>query len=175
MKLITKETFKKIFAVYEDRYGRQFVRVSFRNNTIYLNLGHLYASIGIFIETISKIGFVNCTIPNYNDKFRLKILPEYTESIKNLFDLAISDDKANVEVAYQIFQNIREYAILETPEPIVEVPKPIETPPEKVDFSKYKLGNVEYSEEERNNLISKKHYKKIKKTHKTQINIFATN
>ena len=171
MKLITKKTFNQIFATYYNRQGKKlFVRVNFHCGIMYVNLGHLYRARQDFEDKILKIGF-----HHWGVFFRLQILPEYQESVKNLFDLAISDDKANVALAYQIFQNIREYAILEAPEPILEIPKLIEVPPEKADFSKYQLGNVEYSEEERNNLISKSITKKIKKTHKTQINLFSIN
>lgn len=176
MKLITKKTFNQIFAIYDRdrRIKRKFVRVKFLETAsiIRVNLGHLYTSAPEFAEKILKIGFVSRTLDPY--AFDLKILPEYAESIKNLFDLAISTNRDNVALAYQIFQNIRQYAIVEVPKPVVEVPKPIEVPPEIVDFSKYQLGNVEYSEEERNNLISKSITKKVKKTHKTQINLFAT-
>lgn len=170
MKLITKETFKKIFAVYEDRYGRLFVRVSFRNNTIYLSFAHLYVSIGKFRGKMLKIGFVDYKIDcreddefgyRNKDKLRLKILPEYAESIKSLFDLAISEIQANKELAFQMFQNIREYAIIEEQQSI-PVPKYVER---VIDYSEIQLGSREYSEKEIQYLM-----KDAKKTQKKEPN-----
>lgn len=168
MKLITKKLFYQIFTVQPTWKGGKFVRVVFNESIIYVTLTYLYKSREAFKNDILRIGFVNYS-PQFDYFYRLKILPEYEESIKNLFDLALSEIQANKELAFQMFQNIREYAIIEEQQSI-PVPKYVER---VIDYSKIQLGGREYSEKEIQYLM--KDAKKTQKKEPNQLDLFVAN
>lgn len=59
---------------------------------------------------LCNLGFSHTHIKERYMVYELKINRQYIDSVKNLFDLALSDIEENRELAYQIFQNIKEYS-----------------------------------------------------------------
>lgn len=63
----------------------------------------------LLVITLKKIGFNQSRRDTL--AYELKIKPEYHESVKNMLILALSEDKDNVALAYQLFKNIAEYSV----------------------------------------------------------------
>ena len=119
---ITKKVFNKIFSTYKKKetstffnydtkdweysteYVKKFHNVIFNEGVIYLDC---YSQ--IFKASFLEIGFIECEWC-FEGNYKLEISSQYIESVKNLFDLILSTNTSNKELAYQIFQNIREYS-----------------------------------------------------------------
>ncbi len=119
---IPKKVFNKIFSTYKKKqtstffnpdtrdweYSTEYVKffygVTFYEGVIYLNC---YSQ--IFKASFLEIGFLECE-GRIEGNYKLEISPQYIESVNNLFDLILSSNTSNKELAYQIFQNIREYS-----------------------------------------------------------------
>ena len=119
--LINKVTFKKIFRLdknlvklnkwslynmYQKEVG---TRTIFIDN--YILVAGKYFGVTKFEKTLVKLGFTfsRVTTRNTYGEYKFFVADEYIESVKNLMLLIDTDEVENIEVAYQIFQNIKLY------------------------------------------------------------------
>ena len=126
---ISRVTFNKLFNYtkfgkklsQEDFKARRTVLIQ-KENSFCIKTEHkfYYANLKLvdekFKRQIKRIGFVleyNSFINNHQrtglPEYVFHIAPEYFESVKNLFDLALSPITGNVELAFYMFQNLRSF------------------------------------------------------------------
>ena len=109
---ISRKLFNEIFEVHY--YNNEFERIELDNEKLFIPYWNTLCTSFNFVKNLRKIGFkryYNEERPLIFEGYAIYIKKEYIDSIKNLMDLALSDDIANHNVAYQIFQNIKQYSI----------------------------------------------------------------